>query len=267
MGCDIHIIAEARKNGKWKKNTKLVFKNSWYNPKRWAEQVQGWKDRLDKKEITQEQFDQWSTDDSLGQQKEYISEPSSNRYYDWFAVLANVRNGRGFAGIKTGEGFIPISSPKGIPEDCSPEWLTITKDWGSDMHSHSYLTLAEITNFDWNQVTMKSGIISLKQYKELKDTTNSPETWSGAISGPGIVTVSTTTADQILAGTVNDIIGIGPWDDEDEKPVADCAIYVKYQWPVLYSEWFKDELHNLTEGLKQLANNPEDTRIVFGFDN
>jgi hypothetical protein len=45
----------------------------------------------------------------------------SSRNYDLFAMLAGVRNGRGFAGIKTGDGFIPISEPRGWPADLSPE--------------------------------------------------------------------------------------------------------------------------------------------------
>ena len=39
------------------------------------------------------------------------------RSYDCFAVLAGVRNGRGFAGVDTGDGFNPISKPRGLPND------------------------------------------------------------------------------------------------------------------------------------------------------
>ena len=38
----------------------------------------------------------------------------TNRNYSIFAILANVRNGRGFAGIVTGTGFNPISEPRGL---------------------------------------------------------------------------------------------------------------------------------------------------------
>jgi hypothetical protein len=39
------------------------------------------------------------------------------RSYDTFAMLANVRNGRGFAGIKTSDGFPFIAEPRGLPDD------------------------------------------------------------------------------------------------------------------------------------------------------
>lgn len=40
-----------------------------------------------------------------------------SRNYNLFAVLGDVRNGTGFAGIRTSAGFIPISSDRGLPED------------------------------------------------------------------------------------------------------------------------------------------------------
>lgn len=39
------------------------------------------------------------------------------RHYQLFSVLADVRNGYGFAGVPTGEWVKPISSPRGIPQD------------------------------------------------------------------------------------------------------------------------------------------------------
>lgn len=54
------------------------------------------------------------------------------RDYTLFATLAGVR------------GDNPIESPKGIPEDCSPEYRKLCEDWGDDGHSHSYFTLREL---------------------------------------------------------------------------------------------------------------------------
>lgn len=42
---------------------------------------------------------------------------STYRNYDTFAVLANVRNGEGFAGHKTGEKWPYIDNPRGLPDD------------------------------------------------------------------------------------------------------------------------------------------------------
>ena len=46
--------------------------------------------------------------------------PSQDRNYRAFAVLADVRNGYGFAGFSTGDAVIPISEPRGLPDDMSP---------------------------------------------------------------------------------------------------------------------------------------------------
>lgn len=40
-----------------------------------------------------------------------------DRDYDTFAVLADVRNGRGFAGVETGEGWPVFANPRGLPDD------------------------------------------------------------------------------------------------------------------------------------------------------
>ena len=44
-----------------------------------------------------------------------------HRRYDVFAVMANVRNGRGFAGCILNDGLKVISEPKGLPEDAGIE--------------------------------------------------------------------------------------------------------------------------------------------------
>ena len=240
MGCDIHIIAEVKTAEGWKKNNKPVFKNPYYIPE----------------------------SDYKPFQVEFNAEPDGGRNYDWFAVLANVRNGRGFAGIKTGEGFNVISNPKGVPEDCCPEWKQTVKDWDCDMHSHSYLSLEELENFDWNQVTMKYGVVSLNQYKELKDTTDCPSTWSGAIGGGNVITIDKEKANQVLNGTVKELTKKPFGSDElITKSVDEWDIYVGHEWPVLYSDWFSHKIESTINPLKELAKEYEDVRIVFGFDN
>lgn len=43
------------------------------------------------------------------------------RNYHLFAILASVRNGVGFAGVKTGDGFNVIAEPRGLPDDAQRE--------------------------------------------------------------------------------------------------------------------------------------------------
>lgn len=94
-------------------------------------------------------------------QWEFKGEAYDGRNYDAFAILADVRNGRGFAGVKTGEGFNPIADPKGVPSDASPEYKEEVESWEGDGHSHSYFTVAELKAYNWNQTTISSGLVSL----------------------------------------------------------------------------------------------------------
>ena len=68
MGTDISMYAEVRMNEDWVK-VGDVFKNSWYNEDR--------------------KIDEWN--------KPYTDHPYDSRNYDLFAILADVRNGTGFA--------------------------------------------------------------------------------------------------------------------------------------------------------------------------
>lgn len=276
MGCDIHVIAEVKKNGKWEVNKEEVFINPYYKE---GETDYDW------------------------QKTKFQADPDGGRSYDWFAILADVRNGFGFAGVSTGDGFDVVAQPKGLPDDLSSEGLIyfcdpVTHDpkleneeddngvyyvgedsankWvneygckfinidgqvyvtNPDYHSDSYITVDDFDNFDWNQMTMKYGVISLEQYKNLKDGTESPQSWSGRISGPGIVTVDHKVADKILKNP--DMIIEG-------KKASELNVHVDYEWPVNYREWFAHKIERIVEPLRKLKETNEDARIVFTFDN
>lgn len=78
-------------------------------------------------------------------------EPEINRSYELFAFLADVRND---------DGILPIAEPKGVPEDTSE----VTSAWieynGSDGHSHSWLTLAELKAADLDQTYYDNRLIT-----------------------------------------------------------------------------------------------------------
>lgn len=181
MGCDIHIIAEVKEKGVWRKNTDKVFKNPYYEMY---------------KDVKEEDPDRYKALKNIMNLRKFMEEPSSNRDYRWFSVLADVRN----------YGFNPIAEPKGFPKDASRdtmmflgmvvddnmtmeeyektggeidlgngnykykyprekilEWEckyldeeeTIAKD--IDYHSYSYFTAKELAEFDWNQVIVFEG--------------------------------------------------------------------------------------------------------------
>ena len=77
--------------------------------------------------------------------------PPDDRWYDTFAVLAGVRN--------YVEGLEPIAEKRGVPDDASYETKEEVEKWGVDGHSHTWLTIDDIDNYDWNQVvTDRDGV-------------------------------------------------------------------------------------------------------------
>lgn len=229
MGCDIHTRCEV-----FNKDTKTweiqgrIFKNPYWD-----------KNRPNK--IDEDGY-QWNP--------EFTMEPFGNRDYDLFAILADVRNGRGFAGIKTSEGFNPISEPKGIPIDISKEGLEFMNSYDSDGHSHSYFTVEELKNYDWGQVTVHRGCISMEEYKILRKTNDCPNSWAGYISGPDITVVDEDIADLFLNG------------EKFEK----TPTHVNYHWTSTYKDSCIHFLDNTIPELEKLGE-PNNVRIIFFFDN
>ena len=217
MGCDIHCYAEVKKDKKWEK-VGAIFKNEYTYPG--AEKV--------------------------------VDEPLHGRNYDLFAILANVRNGHGFAGCVTGEGFNIISEPKGLPKDASKEIKKIAKEWGEDGHSHSWLTVKELEGFDWDQVTVHQGVVGPEEYAQYKEE-GMPESWSGGCGGANVVSLSNQEMDKLLTG--------------ERKKEKDKHYITTIKWEESYRNaaghfLFKEAL----PALKRLGD-PENVRIVFWFDN
>lgn len=220
MGCDIHCSVEVKKDGVWVSHTPLVD-NPWYND-----------DRPE---------DKWNT-------KQVEEGGYDGRNYSLFAILADVRNGSGFAGVKTGDGFIPISDPKDLPEDAGAVIRQKSDDYGGDGHSHSWLTLTEMLDYDWEQVTQQQGIIDFDYYKEW-DKKSEPESYCGGVFGPGIVVMS---EDEYLA-------------DPSAKPTN---ILVK--WVITYRDAAGEMWWKVIDRLKKYADEfggTDNVRLVFFFDN
>lgn len=224
MGTDITMYAEVRENGKWNKVGE-VFENGDYKP--------------DMPAIS------WN--------KPYTDHPYDGRSYDLFAILADVRNGSGFAGIKTSNGFNPISEPKGIPEDVSEAVGGLLRDW---YYGYSYLSLKELKEYDWNQTVTHVGVITEEQYIEMKESGEHPSHWCGSTSGKDIVTVGTDTMDKILNKTLDRNTDLKYYVQTEFPPVAykECCPY-----------FYEDTLTEL-EKLVPSGGTNEDVRIVFAFD-
>jgi hypothetical protein len=62
------------------------------------------------------------------------------RNYQLFSILADVRGD-----------YSPIVEPRGIPEDASTGYKYMCDRWDGDAHSHSYYTLTELLNVNWEE--------------------------------------------------------------------------------------------------------------------
>jgi hypothetical protein len=145
MGCDIHVFTEAY-------NTVDIDKKAWVNIDRW---------KLNRF------YDPKEPD---GEDEYEIDALYSGRDYGLFSLLAGVRD-------YTGK-VVPISEPKGLPDDISARTQQEAERWGSDGHSHSYITLKELKDYiKTNPPLHKSGLITRKQARELDNDGITPDSW------------------------------------------------------------------------------------------
>lgn len=184
-----------------------------------------------------------------------------DRNYRVFAMLAGVRNGYGFAGVKTHEPLVPISEPRGLPVD-----LDLTDDgdsvtyyvWKDDEqvpvnewlgdHSRSWATLKEVAEWDgWNKPLVMEGIIERAEYDRIRREGGTPNGWSGGILGGGVKIVSS-----------------------DDAAKGGDFTHVNWVWQVPFVEYAKTFRawvdYMLAKYGYMLEKDPAAVRIVFGFD-
>ncbi len=243
MGSDIHIKCEVRRKGKWR----TAF------PGRRSEYAEPGEDDID--------------DDH---------HVYGSRNYDLFAILANVRNGRGFAGLVTGEGFNVIAEPRGLPSDMDAE----TAKWSerSIDHTPTWLTLSEILAFDWTQTTKKRGILSWIEFEKWnrwgRKNGLSPDSYCGGISGPDLCIVPEEEMERILASllassanwrTFYEAARAEYGDDDLGGTYRPIKLYAECTWTIEYARACEEFWVHAIPHLLRLGD-PKDVRLVFGFD-
>lgn len=237
MGCDIHLFVEKKVGDKW------------------------------------ESCDSWEKSEFGGVWVPFTKRFYADRNYDLFGILANVRNGYGFAGCDTGEGFEPISQPRGIPDDASKE--VSRKIYGGGLHSHSWLTLREIMDYDWTKITMKRGWVNGPEYFRFSDSLQEefdefpePKKYSGGISGPGIIHVEPEEMEKLIKDLIKDLEGKpGTYEEKLDRIESSLSrTYTKISWQVRYFQRCQEFLGSTVPRLWRLGS-PENVRIVFAFDN
>jgi len=211
------------------------------------------------------------------------AEGYESRNYDVFSILADVRNGHGFAGCKTGDGFKPISAPKGIPTDLvyvgNPTYPSVAVDGGfrpfpgsyRDQykeektynlgdHSHSWLTLDELLSIDMGSVVKKFGCVSAPDFEKIGDYfkkyRHEPKcSYFGGVSGPNTITMEE--SDYLVHKQLNTLP-----EGKD--------IHVQTWWNETYGEAlglkFSLWLIQLLKDALQFGCDLKSIRVVFGFD-
>lgn len=248
MGTDIHIAVEVRNP-----------EGGWTSADEWESEIEN--------EGTPEQYTSWHIP--------YEKQIYTGRNYDLFAILANVRNGTGFAGVKTGDGFNVIADPRGLPEDCD-ERIREWSDWG---HSHSWLTLAEILAFDWTQTTVLEGDLHWETFERWsqweRGRGESPELWAGWSSGEKRLTMEE--ADECLGRLREARRTLHSLRDasEEERVRAESVVktleaeykpfIIRCRWTQFYYQCAANFWATAIPRLLRYGK-PEDVRIVFFFD-
>ena len=161
------------------------------------------------------------------------------RNYDLFGMLANVRNGRGFAGVRTGGGFEPIHEPRGFPDDMSDElsrWLQADgreADYDTQQafykqhaippsdhraypgdHSASWATLAELDAYfsrEGDHLSTHQGWVTPQEFLRWEET-GQPDSWCGGVSGGDVKHVSNSEMrDRIARGNAHGCFTVVEW--------------------------------------------------------
>ena len=156
MGCDIHMFVEYKRNMPTK----------------------DFKDRKDQW-VLGDYFMRNPFNPAFEDEEEFkIIELYGDRDYTLFSTLAGVRD---YSGKNE-----PVSIPKGLPEDCCEYVKKQNEKWGSDGHSHSWLTLKEIKDYQSQKpIITYSGLLSPTQLKELDVDGKTPNSWCQGTSLEG----------------------------------------------------------------------------------
>jgi hypothetical protein len=181
------------------------------------------------------------------------------RNYDLFSVLANVRNGVGFAGVKTGAGFIPIGKPRGFPNDVDPRSIDHSEEdrnlWytkANGDHDASWILLSELVNYDLTQKTLKTGAMKEEAYLAYREC-GDPVEYCGDVRGKDVFTLEEPDYEAMVAGKSR----------VTRNP--NVQYYIQTTWEVEYSESVGDIINTLIKQLLPLGD-PKLTRLVFNFD-
>lgn len=185
-----------------------------------------------------------------------------DRRYHLFGILAGVRS----------DVFPPIVTPRGFPKNLTAELKDAIDDSKDEYfyigdHSHSWLTLAELEQYDWTRPGVYEGVIGLSDWYEW-DGKSPPLHYSGGVSGGGWRTVDQLEAKAIIARSGPPRRNPKPMNDFSRSFDEPSKISVQVEWIQIAKDTGGDILMTAIKkaAWKANVNLPDDIRIVFGFD-
>jgi len=225
--------------------------------------------------------DHWVNIDMTWPDRPRYDHPLLQRSYNAFAILGNVRNGTGFAGVYTSDGFDPISDDRGLPDDFEgeddgylrcpkharkpgeivpvddsdyedPAWDCDDCDWLGD-HSFTWVTAQELIDYDWEAPVRMRMVVEWPAYREwaiLGGKDGFPKSWCGDVSGSRVVKIRE--KDLVIA-------------DADRLAAAGKSVYIEAFHSYPRREAARS-LHDDVIPWLQTLGDPKDVRIVMGFD-
>lgn len=232
MGCDIHLFVEKKINGQWEAIKGVN-----------EPELEIWRGSLQKAKVKgrDTSYHEKQIKELLEGTHGFIYD---GRHYLLFSILAGVRNYYHLT---------PISEAKGLPKDVSLEVKNASDYWGCDGHSHSYLSVRELLEFDWSKPLEQEGWVSEIEYKIFKEN-GSPDSWSGGVGGGSVEHITNQEMNELIAGE-----GFRRMD-------KNYYTLVKWTRPLneivgSFYSWSIPKLKELT------GDDLESVRIVFWFDN
>lgn len=243
MGCDIHLFVEVKDED-----------GVWQSADTWVEEAE-------------EDEDAEGNVVAKGTRKEvdYKASFYHGRNYNLFAILANVRNGVGFAGCDLGNGFNYIAEPRGLPDDATENVVACSERWGVDGHSHSYFTVQELLNFDWTQTSILRGWVDAETFRDWnsygREYGEGPKSYCGMVGGGGVKHVTVAEMEKLVAKLPRRPEKLTP---EQQKDIA--RTYCQAEWTQHYYEVASEFWSRVIPRLLHLGT-PDRVRIVFWFDN
>lgn len=179
------------------------------------------------------------------------------RNYALFGMLANVRNGYGFAGVDTGDGYRPIAETRGLPEDFEPDAYILKHDNPEYCHSHQWLSLREVLEYPVKDLrTNRRGWVNEAEFKKWfeRDDGKGPDSYYGGVGGPGIEHVDVTTMTKIVKGELPRKEGKG--------------YYCQLEWGETYIDSATYFFETMVPAVKELVGEEgiDDVRFVMWFD-